>query len=431
MSKKLILLPISIIVLSPVLGVGGLRAPEEVQARVSFVGNGQQLNLAAGRGVALADFNGDGALDAFVVNEAGPDGQYRIFIGDGRGRFSESGQSFEPARGALKPVAFDINGDGSMDVLVGRTVWLNDGHGRMTPDPSRFQDADEAVLWQCRLADLNGDGLVDVLAISRAGMETGARVYLNDGRGHFRQAGRPFGPKIQSSVELGDVNGDGSVDAVISGWRNAAADPCPNRVFLNDGQGRFTDSGQVFDEGPRHSHGLALGDLDRDGDLDLVLVTQQEPFVRLYLNDGKGHFTAGCTLGTTAVEKVAVADLDGDGGPDIFLACIGPNEIWLNDGRGGFADSGLRLGQEWSWEFAVGDMNGDGLPDLFVVNLGIDPAAPPEKRMRGRFAEVWINAGKRIPGEAGLAEFPAAVRIASKKRASPEETVSGVPGRSF
>jgi hypothetical protein len=49
----------------------------------------------------------------------------------------------------------------------------------------------------------------------------------------------------------------------------------------------------------------------------------------------------------------------------------------------------------WSWEVAVGDVNKDGLPDLFVVNLGIDRTAPPEKMMKSRFAEVWLNTSQK------------------------------------
>jgi hypothetical protein len=294
-----------------------------------------------------------------------------------------------------KPVVYDIDGDGTKDVITGRAVWLNDGHGHFSPDAARFADADGARFWQCRLADLNSDGLIDVFAIVMANNESKGRVYLNDKKGHFQYTGQPLGQGILATVELGDVNGDGSVDAVLSGWRNAGADPCPNRVLLNDGRGRFTETGQEFDEALRHSHGLALGDLDRDGDLDLVLVTQQEPFARLYLNDGKGRFMAGRTLGTNSAEKVALADLDGDGSLDIFLACIGPDEVWLNDGRGNFTDSKLRLGTQWSWEVAVGDVNHDGLPDLFVVNLGVDQAAPPENMIKGRFAEVWLNTSRK------------------------------------
>jgi hypothetical protein len=365
------------------------------ESQVTFVNNGQQLNNFVGRGVALADLDGDGTLDAFVVNESGQNNQYRIYFGDGRGQFADGGQRLEEAMEGTKPVVLDIDADGSNDVIIGRTVWLNDGHGHFSRDADRFADADNARFWQCRLADLNGDGLIDVFAIVMTNEGAKGRVYLNDKKGRFQYTGQPFGQGVLAAVELGDVNGDGTVDAVLSGWRNAGADPCPNRVLLNDGRGRFTETGQEFDEGLRHSHGLALGDLDRDGDLDFVLVTQQEPFARIYLNDGKGLFTAGRTLGTNSAEKVAVADLNGDGDLDIFLACIGPDEVWLNDGQGNFSDSKLRLGTEWSWEVAVGDVNRDGLPDLFVVNLGVDRAAPPENMMKGRFAEVWLNTSRK------------------------------------
>ena len=132
-----------------------------------------------------------GALDAFVVNEAGANGQYRLYFGDGHGRFSDSDQRWEFPRSALKPVAYDINGDGSKDVVIGRMVWLNDGQGRLTPERSLFLDSDETMFWQCRLADLNKDGLVDVVAIAMAEGETKARVYLNDNKGHFRLTGQP------------------------------------------------------------------------------------------------------------------------------------------------------------------------------------------------------------------------------------------------
>jgi len=382
--------------LTAVLFVGIDASAEAVQ--ISFAGNGQQLNNFVGRGVALADFNGDGALDAFVVNEAGPNNQYRVYFGDGKGQFADGGLRAERPLQAAKPVVLDIDGNGNQDVITGRTVWLNDGSGRFSPDASRFLDSDGVLFWQCRLADLNGDGLIDVFVLAMTKEGAKGRVYLNDKAGHFQYTGQPLGQGVLASVELGDLNGDGFVDAVLCGWRNAPADPCPNRVLLNDGKGRFAETGQIFDEGLRHSHGLALGDFDRDGDTDFVLVTQQAPFARLHWNDGKGQFKSGPTLGKNSAEKVAVADLNGDGCLDIFLACIGPDEVWLNDGQGKFSDSKLRLGEEWSWEVAVGDVNNDGLPDLFVVNLGIDRNAPPENMMKGRFAEVWLNTSpKRRP----------------------------------
>jgi hypothetical protein len=379
--------------LCPIALILAFAVPASAQTQVVFARNGQTLNDLIGRGVALADFNGDGSLDAFVVNEVGANGQdCRVYFGDGRGQFADSGQRLTGASPARKPVVYDLDGNGRQDVIVGRTSWINDGHGRFTAGSSPLDDADDTAVWQVRLADLNGDGATDVLAVvTGRNMESWARVYLNDRKGRFRQAAQTALPGIAAAVELGDLNGDGAIDAVVSGWRNAAGDGCPNRVLLNDGKGRFADTGQQLDEEMRHSHGLALGDVDRDGDLDVVLVTQGTPPARIYLNDGKGRFTAGRAIGTSAVEKVAVIDVNRDGSPDIFLACLGPDEVWMNDGRGNFTDSSLRLGTEWSWELAVGDVNRDGLPDVFVVCLAVDRTAPPENMMRARPAEVYLN----------------------------------------
>ena len=365
-------------------------------AQVSFAGNGQRLNEMVGRGVVLADFNGDGELDAFTVNESGPTGQdCRVYFGDGRGRFSDSGQRLARPAGAFRPVAHDLDGNGTVDVIVGETAWVNDGRGRFTAASSPLADPDAGRVRQCRLADLNGDGKVDLFAIvTGANLETKIHVRLNDGSGRFQESWQAALPGISAYAELGDVNGDGTIDAVVSGWRNAPTEGCPNRVLLNDGKGRFTDTGQPLDEELRHSHGVALGDIDRDGDLDVVLVTQGAPPARLYLNDGKGHFSAGRTLGTSPVEKVALADFNGDGSLDVFLACLEADEVWTNDGRGTFTDSTLRLGKEWSWELALGDFNHDGLLDVFVVNLGVDWNGPPENRMRPRPADVWLNTSR-------------------------------------
>lgn len=368
-------------------------APQEQSKAPSpvFIDNGQKLNNAVGRGVALADFNGDGKLDAFVVNEIQPKSQGVLFFGDGSGAFAENGERIDlPA--AMKPVVFDLDGNGTPDVLTGRVVLLNDGRGRFVRGDARLVDVDSSPLFQIRAADLDGDGRRDLFAVVWGESGAEGRVYLQDGEGRYRFTGpavRTGG--ILSNVELGDVNGDGFPDAVTSGWKDAPGDPCPNRVFLNNGKGRFADSGQSFDLGFAHSHGLGLGDLDGDKDLDFVLVAQQAPFARIYLNDGKGSFTAGGMIGTGGVEKAALADFDGDGDLDVFLACLGPDEIWTNEGRGSFADSKLRLGREWSWEVAAGDVNADGRMDLFVVNLGIDRMSPPEDMMKARFAEVWLN----------------------------------------
>ena len=169
-------------------------------------------------------------------------------------------------------------------------------------------------------------------------------------------------------------------------------------MWLNDGKGNFRDSGQVFDEGDTHVHGMALGDVDGDGRPDIVLaMTTPGRAGKIYLNDGKGRFhDSGQIIGHQWAHSVALGDLNGDGHLDIFLACGEPrtgtpNEVWLNDGKGHFRDSGLRLGDAFSWDVALGDLNGDGRLDAFVANLRLadDSKNPPV--FGGVPAEVWLN----------------------------------------
>ncbi len=368
---------------------------QSAAAQVAFAPSGKPVGEVAGRGVAVADFNGDGALDAFVVAHVTWEScESRVYLGDGRGQFTDTGQRLAAARASDQPLVYDIDGNGTKDVIVGRATWVNDGRGRFTAGPAILVDADGAPVRGGRLADLDGDGAVDLaMTVMFGPNRTNAiGLYLNDRKGAFREAAQTPLPGITSAIAIGDVNGDRIPDVVVSGWRNAETDACPNRVLLNDGKGHLSDTAQQLDEKMNHSHSVALGDLDGDGDLDVVVVAQGGALSGgVYLNDGKGRFTAGVRLGTSAIEKVALADFDGDGDLDVFLACVGPDEVWVNDGHAGFTDTGARLGKDWSWELAIGDFNGDRLPDVFVAGFARDASWA----LSARPLEVWLNTSRR------------------------------------
>jgi hypothetical protein len=187
---------------------------------------------------------------------------------------------------------------------------------------------------------------------------------------------------------LGDLNGDGFIDAVTAGWRWNNSVSCPNHVWLGDSLGRFTETGQHLEEGQSHVHGLGLGDLNGNGRLDIVMGIQDASRAgRLYWNDGTGHFTKGANIAGNSGENVELADFDGDGTLDVFMAqSTPPCRVWLNNGTGTLRDGGVRLGNTCTWDAAVGDFNSDLKPDVFTAacvwnDNGLSPAP----------AQIWLN----------------------------------------
>jgi len=141
-------------------------------------------------------------------------------------------------------------------------------------------------------------------------------------------------------------------------------------VFVSSslGEAFFTDSGQSL--GSSWSVGVALGDVDGDGDLDAFVANYIGQANKVWLNNGSGTFTdSGQSLGSSDSFGVALGDVDGDGDLDAFVANYNqPNKVWLNNGSGTFTDSGQSLGSSYSWAVALGDVDGDGDLDAFVAN---------------------------------------------------------------
>lgn len=176
-----------------------------------------------------------------------------------------------------------------------------------------------------------------------------------------------FGSPETFQAGLDDLDGDGDLDAVYANpMRNHAA------VWLNNGDGTFTDTGQQLTQ---YGHGVGLADFDGDDDLDAVIVCHQ--FVtpsRVYLNDGTGNFSDHeQDLGDKNISAadVNLLDINGDGYIDIHVMYYAPSglpdKVYLNDGRANFHDSGLSLDEEI---IAWGDLDGDGDADYFGKRPG-------------------------------------------------------------
>jgi hypothetical protein len=194
-------------------------------------------------------------------------------------------------------------------------------------------------------------------------------VYWNDGLGTFQDSsGLPVAD--DAILAWGDLNGDSHVDVF-------AKEPGVGyRTLLNDGQGQLTERWQTPDPGEILRGGVALGDLDGDSDLDVVVASgfQSTSYpTRVFLNDGTGRFAdSGQGLGLTKSAWLGLGDLNGDGHADLYVSNLGwPNEVWYNDGQAHFTDSGLRLGDDGMTRIgALGDLDNDGDLDIFISNFG-------------------------------------------------------------
>jgi hypothetical protein len=179
----------------------------------------------------------------------------------------------------------------------------------------------------------------------------------------FEKSTQIFPSFATFQIALADLDSDGDLDAVFS-----MNDPNHCLVLFKDGKGYFVDSGQRLTE---KGHGVGIGDLDDDGDPDLLMTCAgYEHISRVYWNDGKGEFKdSGQDLGDLKKSGNAVYlhDIDGDGDLDGMIDYYEePNIIYLNNGRGEFMDSGERYPDDTSFI----DLDSDGDVDMFICDMG-------------------------------------------------------------
>jgi hypothetical protein len=319
--------------------------------------------------VALGDLDGDGDLDAYVVKNAA----YATVWVNESGLYVPSGQQLGQAHSWALALG-DVDSDGDLDAFIGNygagnTVWLNDGTGAFADSGQSLGSADTYAV---ALGDLDGDGDLDAVTGNDVGQ--GSRVWLNNGTGTF-STGQTLSFRDTRAVALGDLDNDGDLDIFLG-----HSDGRPNEVWLNQGgaqwgaRGEFVDGGQRL--GSADTTAVALGDLDGDGDLDAYVGNGSGQADEVWRNDGTGLFSdSGQNLGGRATWAVALGDVDADGDLDAFAANVRyadvsarGNRVWLNDGAGAFAISGQNLGDADSLSVALGDVDGDGDLDAFVGN---------------------------------------------------------------
>ena len=314
----------------------------------------------AGCGVA-ADFNGDGKSDLAVKNANG----ISILLGTGKYLTPFTAGANIGLAGADCLVTGDINGDGIPDLLVpvnGTVVaYLGNGNGTFTltsttPTPSGGYLA---------LGDFNYDGKLDFAT-------TGNLIALGNGDGTFQNPTDIVSDPPStgfSGIAAGDINNDGWPDLVLT---NNGIPYNDVYVLLNNQQGGFTQVPTNF--GPLTTQPI-LVDLNSDGALDLVVVNTSSGAAGVYLGNGVGGFSfkqllTGPLIDTAAVNLVA--DVNGDGVPDICILESDTLEIYLGKGGATYATP-FDIGTgPFPGSVLVEDLHGQssktGIPDIVVAD---------------------------------------------------------------
>jgi uncharacterized repeat protein (TIGR01451 family) len=324
--------------------------------------------------VVASDLNGDGVLDLVVANPGSS--SIAVFLGNANGTFN-SANPYSAGGTPQAIVVGDFNLDGKPDVAVANSgtnqIALLAGNGNGTFQTPASTSSGGSTIRGLAAGDFNDDGKLD-LAVTAS---TTVNVLLGNGDETFQGAATYATSNAPLDVAVADFNRDGISDLAIATSSHV-------EILLGNANGTF-QSAVAYSAGSTGTADYALrtGDFNGDGKVDVIITNVASGNIALLLGNGTGGLGAVTTFavvtqsGPTQVQRLAVADINGDGKPDVAVTNYSTSNVSVvlnNDtcftNCGTLSSAGTFTAQSVPLSVAMGDFNRDGRMDIAVANFG-------------------------------------------------------------